>query len=170
MIWHPRFPAGREEDRHRAEADDRRSRCREGSPRRIFSGRGLRRHARSRLRIRASPRWDGPSRSCAIPTATARSWARSICIFSRRESIWQLYEKFGAHLRTIGGDAGVYFAVWAPNAQRVSVVGDFNGWDGRVNPMRKLLGSGVWELFLPGVEGRRALQVRDHDAAPAPSC
>jgi len=64
---------------------------------------------------------------------------------------WQIYEKFGAHLRTIGDAAGVYFAVWAPNAQRVSVVGDFNGWDGRVNPMRKLLGSGVWELFLPGV-------------------
>ncbi len=64
---------------------------------------------------------------------------------------WQIYEKFGAHLRTLGDTAGVYFAVWAPNAQRVSVVGDFNGWDGRVNPMRKLLGSGVWELFLPGV-------------------
>jgi 1,4-alpha-glucan branching enzyme len=63
----------------------------------------------------------------------------------------QLYEKFGAHLRKIGGDDGVYFAVWAPNAQRVSVVGDFNGWDGRVNPMRRLLGSGVWELFVPGV-------------------
>ncbi len=63
----------------------------------------------------------------------------------------QLYEKFGAHLRNIGGVDGVYFAVWAPNAQRVSVVGDFNGWDGRVNPMRRLLGSGVWELFLPGV-------------------
>jgi 1,4-alpha-glucan branching enzyme len=64
---------------------------------------------------------------------------------------WQLYEKFGAHLREIGGERGVYFAVWAPNAQRVSVVGDFNGWDGRVNPMRKLLGAGVWELFLPGI-------------------
>jgi len=64
---------------------------------------------------------------------------------------WQIYEKFGAHLRTLGDTAGVYFAVWAPNAQRVSVVGDFNRWDGRVNPMRKLLGSGVWELFLPGV-------------------
>jgi 1,4-alpha-glucan branching enzyme len=63
----------------------------------------------------------------------------------------QLYEKFGAHLRTIGGAEGVYFAVWAPNAQRVSVVGDFNGWDGRVHPMRRLLGSGVWELFLPDV-------------------
>ena len=63
----------------------------------------------------------------------------------------QIYEKFGAHLRNIGGAEGVYFAVWAPNAQRVSVSGDFNGWDGRVNPMRRLLGSGVWELFLPGV-------------------
>ena len=65
---------------------------------------------------------------------------------------WKIYEKFGAHLRTIGDATGVYFAVWAPNAQRVSVVGDFNGWDGRVNPMRKLLGAGVWELFLPGIE------------------
>ncbi|HJT80657.1 MAG TPA: 1,4-alpha-glucan branching protein GlgB [Chthoniobacterales bacterium] len=64
---------------------------------------------------------------------------------------WRIYDKFGAHLRTIGGERGVYFAVWAPNAQRVSVVGDFNNWDGRVHPMRKLLGAGVWELFLPGV-------------------
>jgi alpha-1,4-glucan:alpha-1,4-glucan 6-glycosyltransferase len=65
---------------------------------------------------------------------------------------WKIYEKFGAHVRTIGDANGVYFAVWAPNAQRVSVVGDFNGWDGRVNPMRKLIGSGVWELFLPGIK------------------
>src|SRR5437762_6834551 len=65
---------------------------------------------------------------------------------------WQIYEKFGAHVRTIGDATGVYFAVWAPNAQRVSVVGDFNGWDGRVNPMRRLLGSGSWELFLPGIK------------------
>src|SRR5919204_4501943 len=64
---------------------------------------------------------------------------------------WKIYEKFGAHVRTIGDASGVYFAVWAPNAQRVSVVGDFNGWDGRVNPMRKLIGAGVWELFLPGI-------------------
>src|SRR3982074_601008 len=56
---------------------------------------------------------------------------------------WEIYEKFGAHLRNIGGDDGVYFAVWAPNAQRVSVVGDFNHWDGRINPMRKLLSAGA---------------------------
>src|SRR2546421_20071 len=65
---------------------------------------------------------------------------------------WKIYEKFGAHVRTIGDAAGVYCAVWAPTAQRVSVVGDFNGWDGRVNPMRRLLGAGVWELFLPGIK------------------
>jgi len=65
---------------------------------------------------------------------------------------WKIYDKFGAHVRIIGDASGVYFSVWAPNAQRVSVVGDFNGWDGRVNPMRKLIGSGVWELFLPGIK------------------
>ncbi len=65
---------------------------------------------------------------------------------------WKIYDKFGAHVRTIGDAAGVYFAVWAPNAQRVSVVGDFNNWDGRVNPTRKLIGSGVWELFVPGIK------------------
>ena len=65
---------------------------------------------------------------------------------------WKIYDKFGAHLRSVGDTAGVYFAVWAPNAQRISVIGDFNDWDGRVNPMRKLIGSGVWELFLPGIK------------------
>jgi 1,4-alpha-glucan branching enzyme len=64
----------------------------------------------------------------------------------------QIYEKFGAQIRTIDGVRGVYFAVWAPNAQRASVVGDFNMWDGRVHPMRRLVGSGVWELFIPQVE------------------
>ncbi len=61
------------------------------------------------------------------------------------------WEKFGAHVMTIGGVTGVHFAVWAPNAQRVSVVGDFNRWDGRVHPMRRLVPSGVWELFVPNV-------------------
>jgi 1,4-alpha-glucan branching enzyme len=80
---------------------------------------------------------------------------------------WRLYDKFGAHLRTIDGDPGTYFAVWAPNAQRVSVVGDFNGWDGRVHPMRKLLGSGVWELFIPGVEEgtHYKFEIRTHNGA-----
>ena len=64
----------------------------------------------------------------------------------------RLYDRLGAHLREVGGVRGCTFAVWAPNARRVSVVGDFNQWDGRVYPMRKLVGGGVWEIFLPGVD------------------
>lgn len=64
---------------------------------------------------------------------------------------YQIYKKFGAHLRIIDGVSGVTFAVWAPNAQRVSVVGDFNQWDGRLHPMRKLIEAGIWEIFIPGI-------------------
>ena len=64
----------------------------------------------------------------------------------------QLYEKLGAHVRELDGVTGTAFAVWAPNARSVSVVGDFNSWDGRLHPMRSLGASGIWELFLPGVE------------------
>ncbi len=65
---------------------------------------------------------------------------------------WHAYRFLGARPRTIDGILGTLFAVWAPNAQRVSVVGDFNCWDGRIHPMRSRGESGVWELFLPGVE------------------
>lgn len=65
---------------------------------------------------------------------------------------YQLYEKLGAHPAVIDGIAGVQFAVWAPNALRVSVVGDFNAWDGRRHPMRNRLPLGVWELFVPGLQ------------------
>ncbi len=63
----------------------------------------------------------------------------------------KIYEKLGAQLRVVDGIHGTSFAVWAPNAQRISVVGDFNNWDGRFHPMRLLGGSGVWEIFIPGV-------------------
>ncbi|WP_285401221.1 1,4-alpha-glucan branching protein GlgB [Luteibacter sp. ME-Dv--P-043b] len=63
----------------------------------------------------------------------------------------ELFLCLGAHPMTIDGVAGVRFAVWAPNAQRVSVVGDFNSWDGRRLPMRKRVPAGVWELFVPGL-------------------
>ena len=63
----------------------------------------------------------------------------------------KIYDKLGAQLRTIDGIHGTSFAVWAPNAQRVSVVGDFNGWDGRFHALRLLGASGVWEIFIPGV-------------------
>jgi 1,4-alpha-glucan branching enzyme len=64
---------------------------------------------------------------------------------------WQSYEKLGAHPRTIDGVSGVNFAVWAPNARGISVVGDFNQWDGRRHAMRKHIPSGIWELFVPGM-------------------
>ena len=64
----------------------------------------------------------------------------------------RLWEVLGAHAREIGGVTGVSAAVWAPNARRVSLVGDFCGWDGRVYPMRRLGSSGVWEIFIPALE------------------
>jgi 1,4-alpha-glucan branching enzyme len=62
----------------------------------------------------------------------------------------RLYDRLGAHPLHHEGHDGVHFAVWAPNASRVSVVGDFNGWDGRRHVMRKRLDIGVWEIFIPG--------------------
>ena len=76
----------------------------------------------------------------------------------RHEELW---ERLGAHVREVDGVTGTAFAVWAPSARAVSVVGDFNYWDGRMHPMRTLGSSGVWELFLPGVGEGRPLQVRD---------
>jgi 1,4-alpha-glucan branching enzyme len=68
----------------------------------------------------------------------------------------RIYDKLGAHLTRVGDAEGVHFGVWAPNADRVSVVGDFNLWDGRVHPMRQLSPTGIWEIFIPGVhEGQR---------------
>ena len=63
----------------------------------------------------------------------------------------KLYERLGAHPTVHDGVSGVHFAVWAPNARRVSVVGDFNAWDGRRHQMRKRVDSGLWEIFAPGV-------------------
>jgi 1,4-alpha-glucan branching enzyme len=69
----------------------------------------------------------------------------------REGTHYRTYEKLGAHIREVGGVRGVHFAVWAPNALRVSVIGNFNGWDARVHPMRFHLMQGVWEIFLPGI-------------------
>jgi 1,4-alpha-glucan branching enzyme len=63
----------------------------------------------------------------------------------------ELYARLGAHVMTLDGVVGVHFAVWAPNARRVSVVGDFNTWDGRRHPMRKRIDSGLWEIFAPEI-------------------
>jgi 1,4-alpha-glucan branching enzyme len=75
---------------------------------------------------------------------------------------WKSYEKLGAHLHTIDGVSGSNFAVWAPNADSVSVIGDFNGWDGRTHQMQKRIPSGIWELFIPGVSAGTAYKYRVH--------
>ena len=65
---------------------------------------------------------------------------------------YDAYDKLGAHVKTVDSVAGVHFAVWAPSARRVSVVGDFNHWDGRIHPMRFRGSSGIWELFVPELD------------------
>ena len=64
----------------------------------------------------------------------------------------RLWEVLGAHVRVIDGERGTSFAVWAPNAKRVSVVGEFSRWDGRLYPMRSMGLSGIWEVFVPGID------------------
>ncbi|WP_198375645.1 1,4-alpha-glucan branching protein GlgB [Neoroseomonas rubea] len=82
----------------------------------------------------------------------------------------RLFERLGAHPCVHEGVAGTRFAVWAPNARRVSVVGDFNAWDGRRHPMRKRVDSGLWEIFLPAVaEGARyKFEILGRDGALCP--
>ncbi len=79
----------------------------------------------------------------------------------------QAHEKLGAHVREVQGVNGVGFAVWAPNAAGVSVVGDFNGWDGRLNMMRMLGASGIWEIFVPDLMPgtRYKYEIRTRDGA-----
>ncbi len=88
----------------------------------------------------------------------AETWSDEGEIFSAYDlyllgegSHYKLYEKLGAHPMTVHGVAGVGFAVWAPNAQDVSVVGNFNYWDGSTHRMHKHWNGGVWELFIPGI-------------------
>jgi 1,4-alpha-glucan branching enzyme len=76
----------------------------------------------------------------------------------------ELYSRLGAHVRAVEGVVGTSFAVWAPNARGVSVVGDFNSWDGRLHPMRSLGSSGIWELFVPDVESGTAYKFEIHTA------
>jgi len=76
-----------------------------------------------------------------------------------------IYERLGAHPIELDGVAGVQFAVWAPNAERVSVVGDFNGWDGRCHVMRLHPSVGIWDIFVPGVGAGAAYKFELLDAA-----
>ena len=113
--------------------------------------------------------WTGPSDEISIPygiyrTADSGDLAEHIDPYSFPPQLseydlhlfsegkhWHAYRILGAHIHTVDGITGTLFATWAPSAARVSVTGDFNQWDGRTHPMRVRGGSGVWELFIPGV-------------------
>jgi len=75
---------------------------------------------------------------------------------------WKSYEKLGAQLQTVNGQAGVSFAVWAPNAQQVEVVGEFNAWSGSSCRMHRLVPGGIWELFIPGLGAGALYKYRVH--------
>jgi hypothetical protein len=79
---------------------------------------------------------------------------------------YRTYEKLGAHLRDRSGVAGVDFAVWAPNASRVSVVGDFNDWNPDAHPLTRRHEAGVWERFIPGVKAGRSTSTRRRARRP----
>lgn len=102
-----------------------------------------------RLRIE---RYNGEIRQFYDPYSFLPSLSEDAIYFFNQGDDRQAYEKMGAHLHEMNGVPGVAFSVWAPGAERVSVVGDFNHWDGRYHPMRSLGASGIWELFIPGVQ------------------
>ena len=161
MIWRSGYSARTRARSRSCWIEIRRSR----SQRRRFTGRillrdrpGATRDLPYHLRVTA---WDGSQQLTRDPYQYGPIMGEvDLHLFAEGQH-WKIYEKFGAHLRTIGDATGVYFAVWAPNAQRVSVVGDFNGWDGRVNPMRKLHRQRRLGIIFARDQGRRALQIRN---------
>ncbi len=100
--------------------------------------------------IACAPNMPG-STSLRIPTGSRPSSRISICTCWPRERTTKLTKNWARTSRKSTGVRGVSFAVWAPNAQRVSVVGNFNQWDGRQHPMRVRGATGVWEIFIPGL-------------------
>ncbi len=94
---------------------------------------------------------DGNSEEIVDPYSFQRTITEDDCDRFKRGIHYQIYQVLGAHVLTVNQVTGTRFAVWAPNAMRVSVVGDFNLWNGRRNPMSRLGDSGIFELFLPNV-------------------
>src|SRR4051812_16018704 len=86
----------------------------------------------------------------ATTTGTSLLGSQDLHLFNEGSHV-RLYQKLGAHLRTIDGVQGTYFAVWAPAAEYVSVIGDFNYWDRGTHPLRPRESSGIWEGFIPGL-------------------
>ena len=116
-------------------------------PEGLFVGRAKGRRFPYRLRLEAGDaRWEREDPYAFDPVLGDMD--EYLIAEGRHEDLWR---RLGAHPMTHGGVDGVAFAVWAPNARRVSVVGGFNSWDGRRHVMRRRLGAGLWELFVPGL-------------------
>jgi 1,4-alpha-glucan branching enzyme len=99
---------------------------------------------------------DGAARQAQDPYRFAPVFSSFDAHLFGEGNLLELWKRFGAHRLLVDGVDGFYFSVWAPNAQRVSVIGDFNGWDGRVHAMRNIVPNGVWEIFIPALgEGER---------------
>ena len=104
--------------------------------------------APSRYRLRVTDRWGNVSERHDPYAFSPFLSDFDLHLFAEGRQ-YRAYDRLGAHLRTVEGVTGVHFAVWAPNARRVSVVGDFNSWDGRRHAMRSRGATGLWELFIP---------------------
>jgi len=103
---------------------------------------------RHRFRVRA---YDGSVREIEDPYRFLPTLGEQDLHFLAIGDDHRLHDKLGSHLHRTDGTEGTRFTVWAPHARRVSLVGDFNAWDGRYHPMRRLGASGIWELFVPGL-------------------
>jgi 1,4-alpha-glucan branching enzyme len=95
--------------------------------------------------------WDGEPIQLEDPYRFGSLLSTKEVLRFRQGHLWKAWECLGAHRETVDGVTGFAFAVWAPHARRVSVVGLFNGWDGRRHTMRKLHDAGIWEIFIPGL-------------------
>ncbi len=127
----------------------------------VFEGRIARRHSRFDYRLRVT--WGTQIVEIEDPYRFPPVLGDiDVWLLSEGKHL-RVYEKLGAHAQELLGVAGYAFAVWAPNASRVAVVGDFNYWDGRCHPMRRRRECGIWEIFLPGVRpgARYKYEIRD---------
>lgn len=116
----------------------------------FFEWRGIEKYLKSRYQVRWFDRYNREHCEYDPYSFAPILGDLDVHLFNEGQH-WNIYQLLGAHEREIDGVKGVTFATWAPNAERISVVGDFNEWDGRHHPMRVRGGSGLWELFIPGL-------------------
>ena len=114
--------------------------------------------------------WDGTKRRRFDPYGFGSSIEQYDVATLREVGTNLVYRMLGAQSGQLDGIDGFRFAVWAPNARKVSVVGDFNDWDGRRHPMRLWQDGGIWELFVPGLKAgaRYKFEIRGPDGALVP--